>query len=81
MATLQERSKAWKNARPFVLGGLAACSATFCVQPIDMVKVRIQLAGEGSKANVNRNPFSVGKQLIQQEGFFLVYIVVYLLHY
>jgi len=73
MATLQERSKAYKNARPFILGGLAACCATFCVQPIDMIKVRIQLAGEGSKAHVNRNPFSVGRQLIAQEGFFSLY--------
>jgi len=73
MATLQERSKTYKNARPFILGGLAACSATFCVQPIDMIKVRIQLAGEGSKEAVNRNPFSVGRQLIAKEGFFSLY--------
>lgn len=73
MATLQERSKAWKNARPFVLGGAAACCATICVQPIDMVKVRIQLQGEGSKASVNRNPLSVARQLIASEGFLSLY--------
>jgi solute carrier family 25 oxoglutarate transporter 11 len=73
MATLQDRSPVWKSARPFVLGGLAACSATFCVQPIDMVKVRIQLQGEGTKGNIIRNPFTMAKHLISNEGFFSLY--------
>lgn len=43
------QSKAWKTAEPFVLGGLSGIIATTVVQPIDMIKVRIQLAGEGVK--------------------------------
>ncbi|ETO22507.1 mitochondrial dicarboxylate carrier protein [Reticulomyxa filosa] len=70
---LQDRSPAWKHSRPFLLGGLAGSSATICIQPIDMVKVRIQLQGEGTGKGVNRNPFSVGRELIAKEGFFSLY--------
>jgi len=70
---LQDRSAAWKRSRPFVLGGLAGSTATICVQPIDMVKVRIQLQGEGTGKGVNRNPFSIGRELIAKEGFFSLY--------
>lgn len=39
---------AWKAAKPFVNGGLAGMAATCIIQPIDMVKVRIQLGAKGS---------------------------------
>eukprot|EP00443_Scrippsiella_acuminata_P082385 CAMPEP_0115569542 /NCGR_PEP_ID=MMETSP0271-20121206/105243_1 /TAXON_ID=71861 /ORGANISM="Scrippsiella trochoidea, Strain CCMP3099" /LENGTH=36 /DNA_ID= /DNA_START= /DNA_END= /DNA_ORIENTATION= len=35
--------EAWKASKPFVTGSLSGCMATCCIQPIDMVKVRIQL--------------------------------------
>ncbi|KAK3175918.1 putative mitochondrial 2-oxoglutarate/malate carrier protein [Lepraria neglecta] len=35
-----------KTALPFINGGLAGMAATTTIQPIDMVKVRLQLAGE-----------------------------------
>jgi len=41
--------------------------ATCCIQPIDMVKVRIQLAGETAGADIN--PFSVAKTIFKNEGF------------
>lgn len=40
--------------------------ATCCVQPIDMVKVRLQLAGGG-------NPVTVASKLIADEGFLALY--------
>merc|ERR1719412_1243166 len=64
---LQERSALWKAVRPFLIGGLSGSSATCCIQPIDMVKVRIQLQGAGGGA-VNANPISVAAQLIKNEG-------------
>lgn len=39
---------AWKAAKPFVNGGLSGMMATCIIQPIDMVKVRIQLGAKGS---------------------------------
>jgi hypothetical protein len=38
-----------------------------------MVKVRIQLQGEGTGKGVNRNPFSVAQKLIAEDGFFSLY--------
>lgn len=36
----------WENIKPFVFGGVAGCTATFAIHPIDTVKVRIQVKGE-----------------------------------
>jgi solute carrier family 25 oxoglutarate transporter 11 len=48
-------------------------AATTCIQPIDMVKVRIQLLGEGGTAIGSRNPFVVAGQLVKADGFFSLY--------
>jgi solute carrier family 25 oxoglutarate transporter 11 len=53
-----------RSALPFVNGGLAGMFATLCIQPIDMVKVRIQLAGEGSRAGARPGAFAVAKDII-----------------
>ena len=51
---------------PFVNGGLAGMAATTCIQPIDMVKVRIQLAGEGVKSGPRPSPLTVTRDIIKQ---------------
>jgi len=51
----------------FALGGMSGMVATCVIQPIDMVKVRIQLAGETAGADVS--PFGVTKQILKNEGF------------
>ena len=38
---------AWATAKPFVNGGLSGMAATTIIQPIDMVKVRLQLGASG----------------------------------
>jgi len=68
-SNLQDRSLAWKTVRPFLIGGLSACSATCCVQPIDMVKVRIQL----QSGTVNANPVSLAMGMVRNEGIFIFY--------
>jgi hypothetical protein len=40
-------NQVWKTAKPFVNGGLSGMAATCIIQPIDMVKVRIQLGAKG----------------------------------
>jgi len=70
MSNLQDRNPVWKAARPFFVGGLSSSTATCCVQPIDMVKVSIQLQEGG---NVIRNPAVMAKHLIQKDGFFSLY--------
>jgi solute carrier family 25 oxoglutarate transporter 11 len=47
-------NKVWKAAKPFVNGGLSGMAATCIIQPIDMVKVRIQLGAKGSPVSRGR---------------------------
>ncbi|GBG65514.1 hypothetical protein CBR_g51109 [Chara braunii] len=56
---------AWTAAKPFLNGGLSGMGATCVVQPIDMVKVRIQL-GAGSAVQVT-------KDIVRNEGFGALY--------
>jgi solute carrier family 25 oxoglutarate transporter 11 len=55
----------WKAAQPFVTGSLSGMFATCCIQPIDMVKVRIQLqAGSADAAG----PLTVATNMLKNEG-------------
>ena len=54
-----------KLVQPFVSGGAAGALATCVIQPIDFVKVRIQIAPEGS----SKNPFAIATNIIRTEGF------------
>jgi solute carrier family 25 (mitochondrial oxoglutarate transporter), member 11 len=59
-----------KVVQPFASGGMAGALATCVIQPIDMVKVRIQIAGEGSGT---RNPIAIASAIIRNEGFSSLY--------
>jgi solute carrier family 25 oxoglutarate transporter 11 len=63
----------WITLKPFVYGGLSGMFATCCVQPIDIVKVRIQLSGEGTSQAISKNPFRVGYNIVKNEGFRTLY--------
>ncbi|KAI9890979.1 MAG: putative mitochondrial 2-oxoglutarate/malate carrier protein [Vezdaea aestivalis] len=49
---------------PFVNGGLAGMTATTVIQPVDMVKVRLQLAGEGAKTGPKSSAISITRDII-----------------
>src|SRR4051812_25072068 len=51
---------------------LAGMIATSIIQPMDMIKVRIQLAGEGARSKA-ASPFAVAANLIKNEGLFSLY--------
>jgi solute carrier family 25 oxoglutarate transporter 11 len=53
-----------KTLLPFINGGAAGMAATTVIQPIDMIKVRLQLAGEGVKTGPKPTPITVTKDLI-----------------
>ncbi|CAH9072165.1 unnamed protein product [Cuscuta europaea] len=55
----------WPSVKPFVNGGCSGMLATCVIQPIDMIKVRIQL-GQGSAAQVTRH-------MLKDEGFGALY--------
>lgn len=71
----QKKETIADKIRPFIIGGLSGMVATCVVQPIDTVKVRIQISGEGrTKGQVmNTNPLSVGKQILTEEGVASLY--------
>eukprot|EP00897_Mesotaenium_endlicherianum_P005725 jgi/Mesen1/5180/ME000257S04453 len=51
----------WSGVKPFLNGGLAGMGATCVIQPVDMVKVRIQL-GQGTAS-------SIVKDMLAKEGY------------
>lgn len=53
-----------RAALPFINGGLAGMTATTVIQPIDMIKVRLQLAGEGVKTGPKPTPVSVVRDIM-----------------
>lgn len=53
-----------KAALPFINGGLAGMTATACIQPIDMIKVRLQLAGEGQRGGPRPTVMGVTREVI-----------------
>lgn len=60
----------WKATKPFVTGSLSGMFATCCIQPVDMVKVRIQLAAaEGGSTS----PVTIASTMIKEEGFGAMY--------
>jgi len=55
-----------RAALPFINGGIAGMVATTAIQPIDMIKVRLQLAGEGVKTGPKPTPISVTREILAQ---------------
>ena len=55
-----------RAALPFVNGGLAGMTATTIIQPVDMIKVRLQLAGEGVATGPKPTPLSVTREILAQ---------------
>ncbi|TGO19729.1 hypothetical protein BPAE_0336g00070 [Botrytis paeoniae] len=53
-----------RAALPFINGGLAGMTATTVIQPIDMIKVRLQLAGEGIRTGPKPTPLSVTREIL-----------------
>lgn len=53
-----------RAALPFINGGVSGMIATTCIQPIDMVKVRLQLAGEGISTGPKPSALAIGRDII-----------------
>lgn len=67
MSTTEKKPPAaWLAVKPFVNGGLSGMGATCIIQPIDMVKVRIQLGATGG-------PLAVAKQIAAKDGVGALY--------
>lgn len=66
MSTTSQKSGVWSTVKPFVNGGASGMIATCCIQPLDIVKVRIQLGQTGG-------PFGIASNIIAKEGFGALY--------
>lgn len=58
----------------FLFGGTAGMGATLFVQPLDLIKNRMQLSGEGGKAREHKTSIHAIRAVIKQEGFFGLYV-------
>lgn len=62
-----------RAALPFINGGLAGMAATTVIQPVDMIKVRLQLAGEGAKTGPKPTPLGVTREILASGRFMDLY--------
>lgn len=63
----------WFSAvKPFLFGGISGCVATATIQPIDTIKVRIQIMGEAGEKK-GTGLLRVGTKIIKQEGITALY--------
>ncbi|KTG39276.1 hypothetical protein cypCar_00016874 [Cyprinus carpio] len=67
------RPKTSPKAIKFLFGGLAGMGATVFVQPLDLVKNRMQLSGQGSKAREYRTSFHAVASILRNEGIGGIY--------
>mmetsp|Transcript_38945 Transcript_38945/g.44533 ORF Transcript_38945/g.44533 Transcript_38945/m.44533 type:complete len:122 (-) Transcript_38945:516-881(-) len=51
----------------FAIGGISGMMATSIIQPVDTIKVRLQIRGEAGNSNLS--PFDVAKEIKSQGGF------------
>ncbi|KAK6175244.1 hypothetical protein SNE40_013749 [Patella caerulea] len=57
----------------FLFGGGAGMAATVFVQPLDLVKNRMQLSGVGGQAREHKTSFHAVKSILKNEGLFGMY--------
>jgi solute carrier family 25 oxoglutarate transporter 11 len=72
MATVTEPPGMPKYVK-FLFGGSAGMAATLFVQPLDLVKNRMQLSGEGGKAREHKTSLHAIKSIMKAEGIIGMY--------
>ncbi|XP_016360817.1 mitochondrial 2-oxoglutarate/malate carrier protein-like [Sinocyclocheilus anshuiensis] len=71
--TTKTRPKTSPKSIKFLFGGLAGMGATVFVQPLDLVKNRMQLSGQGSKAREYKTSFHAVASILRNEGIGGIY--------
>jgi len=67
---MSSSNSTFSTIKPFLFGGASGMFATSCIQPVDMVKVQIQLQGESTgKVQIkSKNPFVLGSYIMKEKG-------------
>jgi len=73
MAQSKQPAATIPNGIKFLFGGLAGMGATCFVQPLDLVKNRMQLSGVGGGKKEYKTSFHAFRGIVQSEGLFAVY--------
>jgi len=60
----------WQMAKPVVTGALSGMTAVCCTQPLDSLKVRVQVAAAVGK---NASPFTIASETFRNECPFVLY--------
>ena len=74
MASAPQKPASMPNYIRFLFGGLAGMGATCFVQPLDLIKNRMQLSGEGGKAKEHKTSIHAIKSVIRNEGLSGLYV-------
>ncbi|XP_064357191.1 mitochondrial 2-oxoglutarate/malate carrier protein [Dromaius novaehollandiae] len=72
-APAAEKPKTSPKSVKFLFGGLAGMGATVFVQPLDLVKNRMQLSGEGAKRREYRTSLHAVASILRREGLRGIY--------
>jgi len=70
---MAQQEKTMPKYMKFIIGGSAGMTATLFVQPLDLVKNRMQLSGVGGKAKEYPTSFHAFKGILAKEGLFAMY--------
>eukprot|EP01091_Cochliopodium_minus_P002392 TRINITY_DN12257_c0_g1_i1.p1 TRINITY_DN12257_c0_g1~~TRINITY_DN12257_c0_g1_i1.p1 ORF type:complete len:286 (+),score=75.50 TRINITY_DN12257_c0_g1_i1:34-891(+) len=62
-----------EQAKNYLFGGLAGCMATVIIQPLDLIKTRLQLNGELGSAKMHNGTIQAISNIFKNEGFFNMY--------
>lgn len=77
MSQNQELNPVWKAAKPFINGGLSGMASTCIIQPVDMVKVRLQLGETGgpvSFSNTILHLNTIGSRSPLKDYLFYIFV-------
>ncbi|TKS65714.1 Mitochondrial 2-oxoglutarate/malate carrier protein [Collichthys lucidus] len=77
----ETKPKTSPKAIKFLFGGLAGMGATVFVQPLDLVKNRMQLSGQGTKAREYKTSFHALFSILKNEGVGGIYTGYLPLHH
>ncbi|XP_013931148.1 PREDICTED: mitochondrial 2-oxoglutarate/malate carrier protein, partial [Thamnophis sirtalis] len=72
-ASVPGKPKTSPKSVKFLFGGLAGMAATVFVQPLDLVKNRMQLSGEGAKTREYKTSLHAVGSILRQEGLRGIY--------
>eukprot|EP01117_Protostelium_nocturnum_P005829 TRINITY_DN2103_c0_g1_i1.p1 TRINITY_DN2103_c0_g1~~TRINITY_DN2103_c0_g1_i1.p1 ORF type:complete len:305 (+),score=75.04 TRINITY_DN2103_c0_g1_i1:102-1016(+) len=59
--------------KQFLLGGLSGCTAAVFTHPIDLIKVRMQIEGEGNASAKKSGMLQTGSHVVKSEGVASLY--------